>query len=103
MGFSPDTAKRLEDVIPRNIEFLTITDDLRLHDEWEWDDHILLGVIQSWLENWKVSTPHLRGISLLLRKTDDEWGPRMRNELRELCAQAGIRLEIIKLLDDLCN
>jgi hypothetical protein len=30
MGFSPDTAKRLEDVIPRNIEFLTIMDNLRL-------------------------------------------------------------------------
>lgn len=100
MGFSPDTAKRLEDVIPKNIEFLAITDDLMQHDDYEWEDYNILPVIQSFLENCKISTPHLRGISLLLRLTQYEWGPNMRNELEEQCVQVGIQLQI-KLRDDL--
>ena len=75
LGFSQAAAGPLEHVIPRNVEFLTITDDLRLHD--------------------------LRGIALLLRHTDDEWGPVMRRELKELCAGIGIGCEITKLLRDM--
>jgi hypothetical protein len=80
MGFSPDAAWPLEQVIPGNIKFLTITNDLWLQEENEMHDVTLLSAIRSWLEDWRLSTPNLRGISLLLRKTDDEWGPEMRNE-----------------------
>jgi hypothetical protein len=101
IGFSPAAAPRLEHVIPRNIEFLTITDDLIFEEENEMDDFTLLSAIRSWLKDWRAPTPYLRGISLLLRDTDEEWGPAMRSELRELCAGAGVGLEITKLLHDL--
>lgn len=35
VGFAEDKTKRLQDVIPRNVEFLTITDDLALQN---WDE-----------------------------------------------------------------
>ncbi len=101
MGFSPVAASRLEHIIPKNIEFLTITDDLMEQEENKMDDFTLLGAIRSWLEDWRASTPNLRGISLLLKYADDEWGPAMRNELRELCARAGIRVETTKLMNDI--
>ncbi|KAM0104531.1 hypothetical protein ACP6JE_000812 [Aspergillus fumigatus] len=107
VGFAQDMTKRLQDVIPRNIEFLTITDDLRPQNEdgvvkalprWEWTDDAMLGLLQSWLKDWKACTPHLRDITLLLSWNDDnEWSPRMRDQLRELGAHAGVPLELIEL------
>ncbi|KAG2019322.1 hypothetical protein GB937_005236 [Aspergillus fischeri] len=86
---------------------ITITDDLRLQNEdgmvaklprWEWTDDAMLGLLQSWLKDWKACTPHLRGITLLLSWNDnDEWSPRMRDQLSELGAHAGVPLELIKL------
>lgn len=107
VGFAQDMTKRLQDVIPRNIEFLTITDDLRPQNEdgvvkalprWEWTDDAMLVLLQSWLKDWKACTPHLRDITLLLSWNDDnEWSPRMRDQLRELGAHAGVPLELIEL------
>ncbi|KAF7164137.1 hypothetical protein CNMCM5623_008827 [Aspergillus felis] len=109
VGFAQDMTKRLQDVVPRNIEFLTITDDLWPQNEsgmvdalprWEWTDDAMLGLLQSWLKDWKSCTPHLRGITLLLSWIYDdihEWSPRMRDQLRELGAQAGVQLEQLEL------
>lgn len=97
-SFSPATASPLAHAIPRNIEVLTITDDLYLQDDYEWTDIALLDAIRCWLKDWKASTPHLRGFHLLLKVIDfDDWGPDMRNELRKLGAEAGILVEITKL------
>jgi hypothetical protein len=107
VGFAQDTTKRLQDMIPRNIEFLSITYDLREQNDsylkpewpiWEWRDYAVLGLLQLWLEDWKACTPHLRGISLVLEYVDDsfdEWNPSMREQLRELGAQASVQLELI--------
>ena len=109
VGFAHDTTKRLQDMIPRNIEFLSITYDLRDQNDsylkpdwpiWDWRDYAVLGLLQSWLEDWKVCTPHLRGISLVLEWVDDfgdEWNPSMRQQLRELGTQTGVQLEIIAI------
>ncbi|KAK7430495.1 hypothetical protein QQZ08_003014 [Neonectria magnoliae] len=100
LGFSPSRPdmKLLSDVLPPNIEFLTITDDLYLQQEWEWRDVHLLQVLRSWLQDWRTSTPHLRGFRLLLKIMDyEEWGPPMRQELRDLGSQVGVQIKITKL------
>ncbi|KAJ5628483.1 hypothetical protein N7490_010711 [Penicillium lividum] len=104
VGFTQNTTKRLQDVLPRNIEFLTLTYDLWYHGEigsepwprWEWEDHTVLGLLQSWLKDWKTCTPNIRGISVILdvEVVDDERCPSMRHQLMKLGAQCGIQLEI---------
>ncbi|GES59955.1 hypothetical protein ATEIFO6365_0002028600 [Aspergillus terreus] len=107
VGFAQDETKRLQDVIPRNIVFLTITDDLALQNSdyleeewplWEWEDYAILGLLKSWLREWTRWTPHLSRITLLLSWIDtdtNQWSPRAREQLRELSAQVGIPLEFI--------
>lgn len=110
VGFVQDTTKRLQDVIPRNIEFLSITDDLAFWDIaggeewplWGWTDFAILELLQVWLKDWKACTPHLRGITLLFSWVDFDyngwtWSPENREQLGELGAQAGIQLEMIEL------
>jgi hypothetical protein len=110
LGFAQDTTKQLRDVIPRNIEYLSITDDLNLQNEdriapewpqWEWRDSAIVGLLQSWLKDWKACTPHLRGIILLLHWIDEHlnkwsWSPTVRDQLRELSIHAGVPIEIIE-------
>jgi hypothetical protein len=111
VGFAEDRSKRLQDLISKNIEFLSITDDLKLQNDdgmvsdwpiWDWEDRAMLGLLQSWLEDWKACTPHLRRITLIICPEwifheFDEWTPDMRQEFRELCARTGVEIEIIEL------
>ncbi|KAJ5431203.1 hypothetical protein N7445_008935 [Penicillium cf. griseofulvum] len=107
VGFAQDTTKRLQNVLPRYLEHLTITYDLCLQNdeqmepdwpEFEWEDHAVLGLLKSWLEDRKAFAPNLRGISLRLARNetaDEEWDPIMRHQLTELGAQAGVPLDVI--------
>ncbi|KAB8073744.1 hypothetical protein BDV29DRAFT_201671 [Aspergillus leporis] len=107
VGFAQDRTKRLQDVIPRNVEFLIITDDLALQNmdnmeeewpAWEWKDYAILGLLESWLREWTRWTPYLSRITLLLSWIDtdtNQWSPRAREQLWGLSAQTGIPLEFV--------
>ncbi|KAL4987883.1 hypothetical protein BDW68DRAFT_187612 [Aspergillus falconensis] len=107
VGFAQDRTKRLQDVIPRNVEFLTITDDLALQNSdyleeewplWEWKDYAILGQLESWLREWTRWTLRLSRITLLLSWIDtdtNQWPPRAREQLHGLSVQAGIRLDFV--------
>ncbi|KAJ5747738.1 uncharacterized protein N7511_009434 [Penicillium nucicola] len=108
VGFTQDTTKRVQEMIPKNVEFITLTYDLRNQNldgisaphlpRWNWMDYAVFGLIQSWMKDWKACTPNLRGISLVLNELDiGEWCASMRDQLRNLCAQAGVEL------GDLCG
>jgi hypothetical protein len=98
MGFSADFTKRIEDHLPRSLEFLTITDNLSLHYQYDWWDHELLSVLETWLENFQTSTPHLCGITLSIEYTHDNWNHPIGEEFQGLCSRVGIRFEAIQLL-----
>ncbi|KAL4972973.1 hypothetical protein BDW66DRAFT_154245 [Aspergillus desertorum] len=109
VGFAQDTTKRLEDVVPRNIEFLTITDDLALQNEdhleeewrmWEWKDYAIMDLPDAWLKGGHAHTPHLCRVTLLLKWIDsdtDQWSPAARDRLRDLSTQVGIPVDLVDL------
>ncbi|OKO99951.1 hypothetical protein PENSUB_8168 [Penicillium subrubescens] len=111
MGFERDKSKRLQHVMPKNIEFLSITDDLKLQDNdstqpewplWIWNEYKILKKLRLWLEDRSTCTPHLRRITLTLRTEwifaeFDEWSPDIRQAYRDLGARTGVELEIIEL------
>jgi hypothetical protein len=103
LGFSQSAPNVvcLEETLPKNIQWLTVTDDLCLQREWEWDceTEYLLGAIRSWLQDWKRSTPHLQGFRLLMKEIPvRDWGfdPVMIQALRDIGAQTGIQVQIIE-------
>ncbi|RYP40843.1 hypothetical protein DL769_011704 [Monosporascus sp. CRB-8-3] len=100
-SFTYGGAQRLEDVLSRNIEVLTITDDLCLQWEFALGDTEWMALFRPWLRNWKTFTPRLQRFNLLLKDMDDEWYPPMRDELRELCAQVDVQVDITKLEPDI--
>ncbi|KAA8650218.1 F-box protein [Aspergillus tanneri] len=101
LGFSPwaPNVVCLEEALPKNIQWLTITDDLCLQQEWEWqwETEYLLRAVRLWLHDWKKSTPRLRGFCLLTKvmKVQD-WDPVMIQGLRDIGAQTGIQVQIIE-------
>ncbi|EPS26950.1 hypothetical protein PDE_01890 [Penicillium oxalicum 114-2] len=105
VGFVQDTSKRLIEVIPRNIEYLIITNDLRLQNydgmepswpEWDWTDEAIVALLESWLRGWKECMPNLRGISLeWMDEGFEEWDPHMRQRLREVGAHFGVPLDLV--------
>ena len=105
LGFDSfeETPLPLENYLPRNIESLTIADDLTAVDEYGcgWTDYSLLLVLRSWLRCWRSVTPRLQCISLMLYEADAECNPPLRAELRQLCGEVGVAVQIDKRLPDL--
>ncbi|KAJ5475504.1 hypothetical protein N7539_007791 [Penicillium diatomitis] len=107
VGFVQDTNQQLLEVIPRNIEEVIITNDLRLQNDdemepswpaWEWTDHAIITLLENWLRDWKEHTPFLRSVSLHWTDHEfQEWDPQMRRRLKEVGAQVGIFLEIVMI------
>lgn len=104
VGFAQDTSKTLQDKMPKNLEFLTLTYDLGIQEdpempEFDWEDWAVLGLLQSWLGVWESCTPRLRGITLvveLLLEWIGAWDSDMMCQLSELSIQTGIQLDVIR-------
>lgn len=98
LGFSPSTSNtvHLGEALPKNLEWLTITDDLRFQKEWEWDldtTH-LVGVVRSWLQDWRRFTPRLRGFCLSGEDKKQDWQNEMLDGLEDLALEYGVQIQI---------
>ncbi|KAH6856552.1 hypothetical protein B0I37DRAFT_78412 [Chaetomium sp. MPI-CAGE-AT-0009] len=96
-GFPLPVQHTLGDCLPRNLEELTLTDELYadIDTEEPWDKTGHTVAISTWLADVRASTPRLRRLSLVLRGEDDEVCSEeleVRNEIRELARGAGIEL-----------
>ncbi|PLB48817.1 hypothetical protein P170DRAFT_464416 [Aspergillus steynii IBT 23096] len=112
VGFTKDL-KRLQDVMPKNIESLTITDDLRLQNEdrikrdlpvWDWTHSAIVDVLRLWMKDWKTCTPHLRRVSLVISVLEyepDDWASKLTHQLGVLSDQSGVQLELINMTGEM--
>jgi hypothetical protein len=95
--------------MPRNVEVVTLTDDLALqncgrHDRawpaWEWEDWARVQVVEEWFREWRVCTPCLRRVVLRLEYVDydmGQWGEEARERLREVGRGFGVFVDIVCL------
>ncbi|KAJ0413258.1 hypothetical protein BJY00DRAFT_64591 [Aspergillus carlsbadensis] len=109
VGFAQDTARRVQDVLPRNVEIVTLTDDLALQNDdnmepqwpmWEWEDWAMLAVLRSWIDEWEICTPHLRGVTLQLTWIDtdmNQWLPDKVDEFTKMGGRAGLTFKFVAL------
>ena len=97
LGFSPSTSKMLHlgEALPKSLEWLTVTDDLCFQEEWEWnlDTFHLVGVLRSWLQDWRRFTPRLRGFCL---SGEQDWQDEMLHGLEDLASEFGVQIRIIE-------
>ncbi|KAJ5227377.1 histidinol phosphate phosphatase HisJ family protein [Penicillium citrinum] len=104
IGFVEDTTKRLQNSLPRNIEFLTLTYNLTEQEgqyssdmpEWDWEDENIFELLRSWLNDWESCTPCLRGIRIVQIPRDDMgmWDSSLIDRLSHLSVQTGIHIEL---------
>lgn len=90
----------LENVLPQNLKHLTLTSIYPLADSGEpiYDQPIVGGALESWLHNWKSSTPKLDILTLSrvsfekFESFDPEW--REVNRLIKLCRSSGVGVNV---------
>lgn len=100
MGIQPNCQRRLSTSIPRNVQEITITDDLEQTEDFEWDEFSMLGPIDRFLSSHKEHTPFLEQFNLVVEGIDANWSDRMRKEIQYLCAGVGLKCKILQLPDD---
>jgi len=94
-GFSLPARERLGECLPRNLEELTLIDDMYIDVDINetWDEAGHTGTIVEWLEHVESSTPRLRKLCLVLQACDNEISFEdldVRTEIRKLAKRAGI-------------
>ncbi|GAM37858.1 hypothetical protein TCE0_033r08133 [Talaromyces pinophilus] len=67
-GWSLDLTKRVEEYLPQNLKFLTMTDDLATHEEYDWADRDLYCMLERLLKACQTSTPHLCEIKVMTHR-----------------------------------
>jgi hypothetical protein len=97
-GFSSDDDPILEDMMPKNIRHLTITDGLAWLCRSALEERDLLRLLQHWWENLETCTPYFHSFKLDLSYSC-AWCGETRRELIDFCARLGIRLEVFNLQD----
>jgi hypothetical protein len=104
-SFSPNVTRKLEDVVPRNIECLGLWDvDFDYNDQNEWDDEALWCILGSWLKDhhWREVTPNLRQITLFMSDVT-LWEPPVTENLAALCAEVGVGFEVCDCVADIAQ
>ncbi|KAH9210776.1 hypothetical protein DL95DRAFT_393137 [Leptodontidium sp. 2 PMI_412] len=85
-----------EDMIPRNLECLTITDDVLLEWPWkpEWEDTAVSSALERWLRNLKRVKTELVLHTLVLKEVVKDWSPVMKEELSQICHYYGLDFRV---------
>jgi hypothetical protein len=94
-GFSLPAREQLGECLPRNLEELTLTDDMYIEFDINemWDEAGHTSTIVAWLEHVESSTPRLQKLCLVLQSCDEEISFEdldVRMEIRRLARRAGI-------------
>ncbi len=96
-GFELPAQGRPGDCLPRNLEELTLTDDLLIFYDTDlpqsWEESGYTGTIVTWLADVKSLTPRLRKLCLVSSNYDCELSLEdleVRNKIQELGRHAGI-------------
>lgn len=96
-GFSLPATESIEKCLPRNLESLTLTDDLYYDVDMDdqWDEVGYTRALLPWLANVEATTPRFQKLCLLSGYTENEIETKdVRTEIRQLASQAGIDFEI---------
>ncbi|KJK63938.1 F-box-like protein [Aspergillus parasiticus SU-1] len=101
LGLSPSAPNvvGLAEALPKNIQWLTVTDDLCFQNEWEWEfeSEYLVETFRSWLQDRKKSAPRLLGFRLLIKVMPmRDLCPEMIQGFRDMNAQSDIQVEIVE-------
>ncbi|KAF2227848.1 hypothetical protein BDZ85DRAFT_8490 [Elsinoe ampelina] len=104
LGFQPSTSNRIADILPENLEQLTIRDDLYepivnefRHEVWlsKWDDDAMFEAIVLWIEDVGRTQPLLGRLHLKIDEMQEgEWLPAMQERLVQLGRQNGVAISV---------
>ncbi|KAE8410470.1 hypothetical protein BDV36DRAFT_289569 [Aspergillus pseudocaelatus] len=101
LGLAPSAPNvvGLAEALPKNIQWLTVIDDLCLQNEWEWEfeSEYLVETFRSWLQDRKKSAPRLQGFRLLIKVMPmRDLYPEMIQGFRDINAETDIQVEIVE-------
>lgn len=102
-GFSPvDLGEgRLEDALPRNIQWVAITDDFRYQNEYDWEDTEILEYLGKWFHERTETTPFLRGFHLIIDENDyGYWESETQQELINLGLRENLDIKFTNLEEE---
>lgn len=93
-GFSlDDDPGNLEDMMPKNIHHLTITDDMTWLEQNVLSNGNLFMLLEDWWRNLQIHTPSFNSLKLETMKSDERWSAGQPYNLDFMCDHFGIRLK----------
>lgn len=101
-GFSPSNldGTSLEAALPRNVEWVTISDNMYDQEEWNWLDEDIFEHVKEWLCEGMNSTMKLQKLDLSVEEMhpDFDWTKDMTTALIDLGLQQGVVVDVQKFI-----
>ncbi|KAI9877136.1 MAG: hypothetical protein M1830_004711 [Pleopsidium flavum] len=91
LGWYPDYAPWLWDVLPEQLETICCRDDMTIFETYKWSREEMLEEFTDYLSGASV----LKEFTLSLREA--RWGERYDSELRQVCEAAGVACRIVAI------
>lgn len=98
-GFSPsdENGATLEAALPRNVEWVTITDDMYDQEEWDWLDEDIFWHVEGWITRRMDSTIHLQELHLQMEDMDfRDWNEELTTAVRDLSLREKVVIDLKK-------
>jgi hypothetical protein len=95
LGWEPADKIKFGDVLPENVRSVTLNDDTWWKWGTPWLDHAemrLLDVIEEWFNDYRVCTPRLEKVHLVIREMD-EWYPEALERFNIMGVNARLEVE----------
>ncbi|KAL7893893.1 hypothetical protein HDV63DRAFT_384577 [Trichoderma sp. SZMC 28014] len=94
-GFSPpdDHLGSLEDMMPKNIHHLTITDDMSWLEQSVMSNGNLFMLFADWWRNLQIHTPYFNSLKLETMQIEEAWCAGREYDLDGMCDHFGIQVE----------
>ena len=97
LGWAASDKMKFGDVLPENVRSVTLNDDTWWGITWPDHEEIrLLNLIEEWFNDYRVCTPRLEKVRLVIKEMD-EWYPEAMERFNIMGVNAGIEIEFEKL------
>jgi len=90
LGWSPQSAPPLRDVLPSTLRKLCLTDDMSTFESWEWTEVDVLEQVKCSLINCETNFPNLKSIEVRDQHGGRVWNTYLTSQITSICHEAGL-------------
>jgi hypothetical protein len=99
LGWSPEQAQPLAEILPSSLTHLCVTEDLGTMHSYAWTKELILDKLEAFFSSVRQTLPQLQVFELDPWSASKEWDVAAAEQLDAMCSSAGVACLIVSTWD----